>query len=97
MLTRDDIPRGCIIYTCDTVTLHPYHFTHFSAIGRCAPPDLTRRQIDLSPLASRRYRDDFRLISPPHSTSTKQSGSSSSEKQLPSRVSGRQTSFELKQ
>ncbi|CAI2737621.1 unnamed protein product, partial [Dicrocoelium dendriticum] len=75
---------------------HTAHDSKLTTFGRDAS-DLPRRQISLSPRASRRYREDSRLMSPPQSTSTKQSGSSSSEKQPQSRVSVRQSSFELKQ
>ncbi|CAI2737697.1 unnamed protein product [Dicrocoelium dendriticum] len=66
------------------------------SFGRDAAPDLPLRQIALSPRASRRYHEDYRFMSPPHSTSTKQSGSSSFEKLPQSRVAGRKSLFELK-
>ncbi|CAI2737263.1 unnamed protein product [Dicrocoelium dendriticum] len=65
--------------------------------GRDAASALPRRQKTLSLQTSRQYRGGSRLISPPHSTSTKQSGSSVSDEQPQSRVSGRQSSFELKE
>ncbi|CAI2737772.1 unnamed protein product [Dicrocoelium dendriticum] len=49
-------------------------FHSYLSFERDATSDHPLRQISLSPRASRRYRDDSRLMSPSHSTSTKQSG-----------------------